>query len=281
MSSTKKPKQKTKLKQKQSIKKSILLVVFILILGLIFAWFLTLGKGYFNSKSSVADSKNYSKTYAAGDIVEKKPIKVLNYSDAQAENNNENDYDRSIPQVNWRSVGKKIKVSTNSKGQKINGWRTRSSPYLSRMAYISKPFIIPKPENTRNRPMSIQLCWKAKSNNTSVAMMLYRSSSSIWHSTSAYNETPYIYNHGNRDSNKTARRLGCYGYREYIFDNDDYGDPVNRQVKARMYVAVMGDPIDIVAIKVKSIPYPNSDQAGLRSDFNTGKYFTDGSNVDK
>lgn len=273
MISTKKP--KPKLKQKQTRKSYIPLVIFILIVGIFFAGFLTFGKGYFNSKLSEAESKHYSKTYAAGDIVEKKPIKVLNYSDASEENNNKDDYDRSIPQVNWRSVGHKIKVSTNSKGQKINGWRTRSSPYIPRMTYISKPFIIPKPENTRNRPMSIQLCWKAKSYNTSVAMTLYRSSSSIWHSASKYGVAQEIYSHGTRDSDKSARRIGCYGIKEYIFDTDDYGDPVNRQVKARIYVAVMGEPIDIVAIRVKSIPYPDYNQATMRSDFNTGKYFSD------
>ena len=281
MISTKKPKPKTSLKQKQSRKSYIPLVIFILIAGLFFAGLFTFGKGYFNSKYSEAESKHYSKTYAAGDMVETKPVKVLNYTDAQEEYNNKDDYDRSIPQVNWKSFGHKIKVSTNSKGQKINGWRTRSSPHLSRMTYISKPFIIPKPENTRNRPMSIQLCWKAKSYNSTVAMTLYRSSSSIWHSASTYGVSQEIYSHVTRDTDKSARRLGCYGIKEYIYDNDDFGDPVNRQVKARIYVAVMGEPIDIVAIRVKSIPYPDSDQANMRSDFNTGKYFGFGGSTHK
>lgn len=42
-----------------------------------------------------------------------------------------------------------------------------------------------------------------------------------------------------------------------------------------MYVSVMGEPVDIVAIRVKSIPYPDRDQAYMRSDFNTGKSFGD------
>lgn len=258
----------------------------ILVMSLLIGLVLALGvfaykNDLFNIRNSDAQSKGYSKTYPAGDIVEKKPIKVLNYDDAEQENNNEDEDDMSIPQVNWRSVGHKIKVSTNSKGQKINGWRTRSSPYITRMTYISKPFVIPKPENTHNRPMSIQLCWKAKSYNTSVAMTLYRSSSSIWHSASKYGVSQEIYSHATRDSDKSARRIGCYGIKEYIYDTDDYGDPVNRQVKARIYVSVMGGPIDIVAIRVKSIPYPDYNQANMRSDFNTGKYFGDGSGQTK
>ncbi len=252
----------------------------ILVMSLLIGLVLALGvfaykNDLFNIRNSDAQSKGYSKTYPAGDIVEKKPIKVLNYDDAAAENNNEDQYDTSIPQVNWRSVGHKIKVSTNSKGRKINGWRSRTSLYTPRMTYISKSFIIPKPENTRNRPMAVQLCWKAKSWNTHVSIRLYREGTRSWYTTSNSS-----YDH-RQESNKTARRIGCYGFNEYIYDTDDYGTPVNRQVKARMYVAVMGDPIDIAAIRVRSIQLPTGDYTGMRADFNSGKLFGDGTNINK
>jgi hypothetical protein len=267
-----KPNKKTSKANKSKLSLS---VIGLLSLTILFLGYIAYNQDIFNIKSSNAKSRNYSKTYPAGDIVEKKPIKVLNYDDAEQENNNEDDYDRSIPQVNWRSFGKKIKLSTNSKGQKINGWRTRGSPIIPRMTYISKSFIIPKPVNTRNRPMAVQLCWKAKSWNTNVSIRLYREGTKSWYTTSNSS-----YDH-RQESNNTARRLGCYGFNEYIYDTDDYGDPVNRQVKARMYVAVLGDPIDIAAIKVKSIPLPTGDFAHMRSDFKSGKFFGDGTNINK
>lgn len=266
---------KTKSNQNQANKISKLSILSILLVLFIAFGYIIYSRNIFNIKNSNANSKNYNKTYPAGDLVDRKPIKVLNYDDGAKENNNEDEYDRSIPVVKWRSVGNKIKVSTNSKGLKLNGWRTRSSPNIPRMTYISKSFIIPKPVNTKNRPMAVQLCWKAKSWNTNVNIRLYREGAKSWYTTS---NTSYDHR---KESNKTARRLGCYGFNEYIYDTDNFGNPVNRQVKARIYVAILGDPIDIAAIRVKSIPLPTGDYTRMRSDFNTGKYFTDGTNVTK
>lgn len=268
MNTSKKPKYK---KNKFRILMILLVLICLLFLLVVFAF----KNDLINITNSNAQAKKYNRIYPAGDIVEKKPIKVLNYDDAEAKNNNEDPYDYSIPKINWRSVGKKISISTNSKNRKINGWRTRSSPNFPRMTYISKSFIIPKPENLRNRPMAVQLCWKAKSYNSNVNIRLYRQGARSWYSTS---NTSYDHR---KESNKTARRLGCFGFNEYIYDTNDYATPVNRQVRARMYVAVMGDPIDIAAIKVKSIHLPTGDYRSMRADFNSGKLFGDGTNLSK
>lgn len=257
---------KKALKTMKPIKIFAILILAVFVLG-----YAAYSKDVFNIKSSDAKSKNYSKTYPAGDIVDRSnKVKVLNYHDAAAENNNEDPEDTSIRIVKWKSIGQKIKVSTKKNGPKINGWRTRESKHITRMTYISKSFTIPKPENTRNRPMAVQLCWKAKSYDSVVAMSLYRERTKNWHHTNSS-----IYDHRN-ESNKTARRLGCYGFSQYIFDTDNYGDPVNRQVKARLYIAVMGQPIDIAAIKVKSVPLATGDYASMRADYNTGRLFGDG-----
>lgn len=265
---------KTKSNQNQANKISKLSILSILLVLFIAFGYIIYSRNIFNIKNSIANSKNYNKTYPAGDLVDRKPIKVLNYSDGSHQNNNEDPNDNTIPVVKWKSAGQLIKISTDSKGRKVNGWRTRTSNDIPRMTYISKLFTIPKPENIRNRPMAIQLCWKAKSWNTIVNMSLYREGAKVWHPVGA------MYNH-KKESNKTARRLGCYGFSEYIYDTDNYGDPVNRKVKARIYVTVMGDPIDIAAIRVKSIQLPTGDYTNMRSDFNSGKYFGDGSNIVK
>lgn len=261
------------MKTNQKNKKHLvsLMIVAILSLTMLFLGYCAYSNDIFNIKNSDAKSKSYSKSYPAGDIVEKKPIKVLNYNDADPENNNEDPYDQSIPQINWRSIGHKINVSINSNKHKINGWRTRTSPDIPRMTYISKPFVIPKPENTHNRPMAVQLCWKTKNKNTIVAVNLYREGTRSWYSTG-----PIIYDQS-WESNRTTRKLGCFGYSEYIYytDEGDFGDPVNKQIKARMYVAVVGGPIDIFAIKVKSIKLPTQENARYRSDFYSGKYFNE------
>ena len=227
-----------------------------------------------NIRNSDAQSKHYSKTYPAGDIVEKGRVRVLNYSDASPENNNEDPDDDSIPYVNWRSVGKKIKISPKKGSAKINGWATTASPNSPRMRYISKLITVPKPENTDNRPMAIQLCWKAKNYDAQVLIHLYRENAKSWFPLMAR------YNHKN-ESNKTASRLGCFGFSEYVFDTDDFGDPVNRQIKVRVYISVLGGPIEIAAIRVKSIELPTGDYTNMRADYITGKYFGDGPNNHK
>lgn len=244
-----------------------------LLFGLILALVLFVYKNdLLNIRDSDAQSKHYSKTYPAGDIVEKGRVRVQN----SPEMNNENPEDRPTPYVNWRSIGRKVKISPKKGSAKINGWATSGTQTDSyggnfRMGYISKLITVPKPENIRNRPMSIQLCWKAKHWNTGIIMTLYRERARVWY--------PLMAQYSHRDeSSKTASKLGCFGFRDYIFDTYDYsGDPVNRQIKVRLYVAVQGGPIEIAAIKVKSIPSPDLDQANMRSDFNTGEYFTDGS----
>ncbi len=251
----------------------------ILIVSLLVGLILVLGSFVYknnllNIRDSDAQSKHYSKTYPAGDVVEKGRVRVLNYNDADYENNNEDPNDQSIPYTNWRSIGKKVKISPKKGSAKINGWATTVSPNIPRMRYISKLITIPKPENNQNRPMAIQLCWKAKNYNANVSISLYREKAKSWYP-EAVN-----YNHRN-ESDKTASRLGCYGFSEYVYDTNDYGDPVNRQIKVRVYVAVLGGPIEIAAIKVKSIDLPTGDYVGMRADYVTGKYFGDGTNIQK
>lgn len=250
-----------------------ILIVFLLVGLILFLGTFVYSNDLFNVRNSDAQSKHYSKTYPAGDIVEKGQIRVLNYSDSSP-GNGVDPADGSIPYANWRSIGKKIKISPKKGSAKINGWVTTASPDLPRMRYISKLITVPKPENTVDRPMAIQLCWRAKSWNAFVNIHLYRENAKSWYPVAAQ------YNHWN-ESKKTATRLGCFGFSEYIFDSDEYDDQVNRQIKVRVYVSVSGGPIEIAAIKVKSIDLPTGDYTRMRADYVTGKYFTDGINNHK
>lgn len=232
------------------------LITFILISG-----YFIYSMDLFNLKSSSAKSKYYSKTYAAGDMVEKKTIKVVP--------------GQYLPSVRAKSLGSKIKFQTKPGGPKINGWRTPrttvNSP--SQTVYISKVFTIPKPENTRNRPMAVQLCWKSTTWDAAVNVVLSRDSERSWLGSWT---SPIAYQH-TKESTKTARKLGCWGYSQYIWTSDDYnkGDLVNKEIKARIVIMVTGGPIDIAAIRVKSIDLPSGDYTNMRADYNTGKLFTD------
>ncbi len=235
-------------KQKKSKKQFTPIILTLSAITLIAASFV-IGRGYFNTKYSEAESKNYNKTYPAGNIVNYKPTGVQ-YSQGKLRYNT--------------SQGKNIKMAARPGGPTIDGWTMKASDddrrksYPGGWVYLSKWIPVPKTK----KPVAVYVCWKALSRNTSVKFQLNKGINDVWRTKKGeYNINFY---HGYESDPQRYRETACWGfydiaYRQVVPRSHPQSEPIypgqymkkiNEKIQVRIYMKVPEGGVEVASIKV-------------------------------
>lgn len=284
---------KTKPNQRQAKSKyKVVLNLIVITIMLISAYFLYMS--YSKSKVAEAESNRYKKVYPAGKIVDFKKTRV--YKDGYGVIINPQQANNPSNFITTKSIGKKVNVKVAPNGPTISGWR---SPYINYInedqyfhgkpnySYISKYFTIPK--NKSSQPMAVELCWRSiTGSNSQVFITLSRDDDKnlFDYDSTRWTKTFPNANHDNPPDHLTtsrafrpfselpsmAKKVGCYGFSNFIYESVNSKKPLNKAVRARMYVGVSGGKIEIAAIRVLNVKEPRDLDWSSRKDFTTGKF---------
>lgn len=224
------------------------------VFALVLLSFLVIVLGYFvvakdfNPLISLAQSKNYNKTYPAGTLVNYGNTANLVYGHGLY---GQNARDARI--VKMKSNGKTVRMPARPGGPMIKGWR--SDPVAKTVGgetpvwdYYSKTITIPK--NKSRRPMAVYICWKALTGkNTTIKVQLKRGITAGWQT--KHGDFQMNYNHGHETLERT-RQTACWGWYDVAwFVNEPYEfQKMNKPVKAKVLIWVAQGQVDISSIKV-------------------------------
>lgn len=254
-----------KTKQKKSRKNLTPVVLTLSLLALVIAGLFTFGRGYFTSKYSEAESKNYNKTYPAGDIVNYGWTTIRKDSGIQGD----------VPFVSMKSIGKNIKMPARPEGPLINGWRSplvdsstydrlfkRLKPnknavipsltqYVPAWSYLSKEITIPK--DNSNKPMALYVCWKSLSGKDASLKFQFagptlskKNSQELWGS--KFDRYHMAYTHRSEHGNNEWQKIKCWGFYDIAYSSNKKINK-SKSIKARVNIKVFGQ-VEIASIKV-------------------------------
>ncbi len=237
-----------KTKQKKSKRNFAPIILTLSVIALVIAGLFALGRGYFISKYSEAESKNYNKTYPAGDIVNYKPTPFKYYRGKL---------------VSVRSQGGNIRMPAKSGGPQINGWRMNhdDEKYTSDnegWVYLSKWFTVP----TSKRPMAVYVCWRALSKNTTIKLRFSKGINAVW--TDKMGAYHINFTHKYETDPNRYREIACWGfydvgYKTVVPKSHPQNEPIRRgqyavrrkeSIKAQLFIKVPEGGIELASIKV-------------------------------
>ena len=271
-----------KTKQKKSKRNFTPIILTLSVIVLVIAGLFVLGRGFFNSKYSEAESKNYNKTYPAGDIINYGWTTVRKDSGIAGD----------VPFVSMKSIGKNIKIPARPGGPIINGWRSplinastydknfkklkpnkkaanpKETVYLPAWSYLSKEITIPKDKS--NKPMALYVCWKALSGKETSLKFAFagpplsdKNARELWSDKNGQHHMDYThrYEHGDNEWQK----MKCWGFYDVAYDrviprSHPQSEPIqpgqymkkinkSKSIKARVNIKVFGQ-VEIASIKV-------------------------------
>ena len=237
-----------KTKQKKSKRNFTPLIITLSAIALVIAGLLIVGRGYFTSKYSEAESKNYNKTYPAGDIVNYKPTPFKYYRGKL---------------VSVKSQGGNIRMPSKPGGPMTDGWTISNRDMQWNKSnegwvYLSKWFAIPKTK----KPVAVYVCWRALSRNTTVKLQLNKGINDVW----ATKKGEYLINfyHGYETDPQRYREIACWGYYDVAYrqvvprsypqnqtiKKGQYLKKPSGKIQARIYIKVPEGGVEIASIKV-------------------------------
>ncbi len=235
-----------------------------------------------NLRDSSADSKNYNRTYPAGEIVNYGKTKVRKDSGIYGDD----DF------VMMKSLGKNIRMPAKPGGPMIKGWRSplvnsstydklfkklkpnkkavnpRLTTYLPDWSYFSKEINIPKDKS--DKPLALYVCWRSLSGKETSLKLLFagptlsnKNRRELWSDKNGAPIMNYIhrYEHGDDEWQK----IKCWGFYDIAYErvvprSHPQNEPIypgqymkkmnkSKSIKARINIKVRGQ-VEIASIKV-------------------------------
>lgn len=258
MPNKKKKKKNLKLSNKSKIITFSILLVTVLAL-------LIYSMDLLNLRDSSADSKNYNRTYPAGDIVNYGKTKIRKDSGIGGDDKF----------VMMKSIGKSIRMPAKPGGPMIKGWQSplvdsstydrlfkRLKPnknavipsltqYVPAWSYLSKEITIPK--DNSNKPMALYVCWKSLSGKDASLKFQFagptlskKNSQELWGS--KFDRYHMAYTHRSEHGNNEWQKIKCWGFYDIAYASNKKVNK-SKSIKARINIKVFGQ-VEIASIKV-------------------------------